>query len=161
MNLREIIVSHAPMLQPKVSWADAASLLAAIAEVESSFGLYNLPKHEKIFDYGGKYFNRDLWEDWGAWAACSYSSFQIMFPVACELGFRGSPEDLWNDDVAILWVLELIDRRILSKGAKTIEQFGDAYNSGSFTDSIVPMDYISKFVKAYNEVSSKYGLKII
>ena len=147
------------------SWADPFGLIGSIAEVESKFGLYNLPKHERAFDLGGKYENLSRWKRWGAWAACSYSSFQIMYPVACEVGYDEDPwdrppSDLWDDHVAIHWVLTYIRERILEQGVSTIKDFADAYNSGTHKDRLIPEDYIFKFTKAYQTVVEKYGLKL-
>lgn len=158
-DLDALIDRNAPILQDALPFAKAKPLLKAIAKIESSFGSMNIPKHEKAFDNGGAYFNteqRERWLRWGAWAACSYSSWQIMYPTACELGFdkapwQRSPGDLNDDAVAIIWVIEFIKKRILSKGAQDLRQVFDAYNSGTFKDFIVPTDYIEKATKYYHE----------
>jgi len=158
-SLVELIKEKAPVLQAQLRFeCDAASLLCAIAEVESAFGKYNLPKHENSYDHGGRWFNRLLWTKWGAWAACSYSSFQIMFPVAVELGFTGSPMELADDRVAIDWVIKYIEKRILRYMPTRIDQIADAYNSGSFRDYIIPYDYINKFLPAYKAAKAKHSL---
>lgn len=158
-DLNLLIEKNAQMLQPSLPFAKAAPLLKAIARVESSFGCFNIPKYERAFDFNGAYFNneqRERWLKWGAWAACSYSSFQIMYTSAAELGFdkapwNRSPADLMDDAVAIIWVIELIKKRILSKGAQDIRQVFDAYNSGTFKDLIIPHEYIEKATKFYHE----------
>lgn len=157
-KLRELILASGPALSKKMNFADGILILAALAEVESSFGIYAIPRHEKIFDIGGVYCNKDLWKQWGAWAACSYSSWQIMYPVSVELGFPGRPQDLMEDETAIHWVMEYIDKRILAKGCSNLWQFADAYNSGSFRDKVVPTTYIEKFNQAYHSVSKKWDL---
>jgi hypothetical protein len=163
-NLVQIIQIAAGLLQPKIPFADALSLLGALAEVESSFGEFAVPKYEKAYDWGGPYFSveqRERWKRWGAWAACSYSSFQIMYPTACELGFTGTPIELCKDNVAIDWVMKLIERRIIDRGATTIMQVADAYNSGSFRDAMYPNEYIKKFSDAYATVVSRRGLRTV
>lgn len=157
-TLKRLIILHGDTLNQKAPWCDGVAALGALAEIESSFGKYNIPKHENAFDVGGKLFSKSLWERWGAWAACSYSSWQLMFPVAVELGFTGRPQDLWDDETAILWVMEYIERRILKRGCTTIEDFADAYNSGSFKDNIVPRVYIVKFVSAYHTIRQRRNL---
>lgn len=162
LKLKKIILSNQRVLQSviNVPWADPVLLIASIAEVESKFGFYNVPNYEKAFDLGGPYAKDGLWFRWGSWAACSYSSFQIMYPVAVELGFNGerSPLELWDDDVAFHFVLEYIKKRILGKGASSIDEFADAYNSGSFKDKNIPQEYIRDFKLAYENVNSKYQL---
>lgn len=135
-SLKDIILEASRTLQPKINWADAECLLTAIATVESDYGQFNIPRHEPAYDVGGVYFKksqlvRDNWKKYGAMAACSWSSFQIMFIVAAELGFPGSPIQLWDDETAIHWVTEYIQKRILSKGVVTTKEFAIAYNAGS------------------------------
>ena len=155
-KLRTLILNYAPGLN--IAWAEPVALLATLAEIESAFGLLALPKHEPAFDYGGKFCNHELWLRWGAWSACSYSSFQIMFVTAHELGFTGSPVHLCDDETAIHWVLEYIRKRIIDRGCTSIEQFADAYNSGSFKDSFVPTEYVQKFVAIYEGIAAKRNL---
>lgn len=157
--LRSLILRWGVVLEERMKFASGVRVLAAIAEVESSFGHFSLPRHEKSFDVGGPYFKKDLWTAWGSWAACSYSSFQIMFPVAVELGYRGSPTTLWDDEVAIHWVIEYIRKRILDRGCDNLHDFADAYNSGSFRDAFVPQSYIAKFLSSYADVLERRGLK--
>jgi hypothetical protein len=151
VKLEKVIEAGAKMLQPMMPWADAAKLLKAIAMVESSFGLIAVPKHEKAYDWGGTYFRKDLWFKHGSLVAMSYSSFQIMYGVAVELGFDENrhPCELNDDEVAIYFVVDLIRKRILARGAQTLQQVADAYNSGSFKDGIIPSIYIAKFMDAY------------
>lgn len=147
--LDKAILTHAPTL--RVGFADPKRLLTAIAVVESGYGTYNVPKYEKAYDLGGRYGNKAEWLKWGALAACSYSSFQIMYAVAREMGYQGSPIGLCHDDVALPYVIKLLQRRILDRGASTLADVADAYNSGNFRDSVVPTAYIAKFLAAYNE----------
>lgn len=154
-TLRRIIVENAPSIKDRMPWGDPARLLGAIATVESAFGKYNVPKHERAFDFGGRLFNRELWLKWGSIQACSFSSWQIMFPVAVELGFDKNrhPCELSDDSIAIHWVIEYLKKRVFDRGAKTIREVADAYNSGSFKDSIVPFEYIGKVIQAYQNIS--------
>lgn len=158
MSLGKICKLHGQTLDKLAPWMDGEVCLQSLASVESNYGLYNIPKHERAYDQGGIYFNKQQWARWGALAACSYSSWQIMYPVCVELGFTGSPLDLMQDEIAIYWVIEYIDRRIIQKGCSKLQDFADAYNSGSFRDKLVPTDYITKFMKYYIDLhQSKYG----
>lgn len=153
-NLVKIIQNWAPvLLQPKIEWAETRALLAALAEVESNFGENAVPKYEKAFDWNGPWARPDILKRWGAWGACSYSSFQIMYQVAVELGFDSerSPAELHEDEVAFIYVAAYIDRRILRCGAKSVRDFADGYNSGSHRDDIIPIQYIERFETAYDE----------
>lgn len=160
MHLNQICETHGKLLDKMAPWMDGELCLKAIATIESSYGLYNVPKHEQAYGHGGIYFNKLLWAKHGSWAACSYSSWQIMFPVAVELGFQGRPEDLNCDAVAIYWVMEYIEKRILNKGCTKLQDLFDAYNSGTFRDKLIPHDYIAKAMDAYVRLhTEKYGEK--
>lgn len=155
MHLNEICETHGVLLTKLAPWMDGELCLKALATVESSYGLNNIPRYEKAYDRGGTYYNAALSMKYGAWAACSYSSWQIMFPTAVELGFSGSPEDLNCDAIAIYWVMQYIEKRILNKGCTRLQDLFDAYNSGTFRDTNVPQQYIAKctdaYIRLYNE----------
>lgn len=160
-TLKRIILAHAPSIQPRIPWANAVALLGALAENESSFGANAIPKYEKQFDYGGRFYARELCKKWGAWAACSYGSFQIMYPVAVELGFdpNRSPAELWDDEVGIHWVIEYINRRIIDRGAASLRDFAAAYNGGNpkaWNNQVA--EYAQRFDLAYAGVIKKREL---
>lgn len=159
-KLKSIIRAAAITLKNRINWADPLRLLGALAEVESSFGLEAVPRHEKLYDILGIYWNRELWRKWGSLSACSYSSFQIMYPVCIEMGMDPNvpPWHLMDDESAMPWVLEYINKRIIVSGCTRIEDFADTYNSGTFKDQNIPFDYISKFTTAYQGVIEKYNL---
>ena len=134
-------------------------LLVAIAMVESSLTLNNIPRYEKSYGPGGYYYKRsrtvrDYHRIWGGWAPCSYSSWQILYNTAVELGFRGSPHLLWNDKIAIKYVIKYLDHRVMRRGASNLTQIADAYNSGNFWDKIVPNRYIRKLREAYKRAKN-------
>lgn len=160
-TLDKICEVHGRVLDKYAPWMDGQVCLQALATIESAYGVYNVPKHEKAYDQGGIYFNRGLWAKYGSHAACSYSSWQLMYPVAVELGFLGSPAELMIDEKAIYWVIEYIKKRILDKGCLKLQDLADAYNSGSFRDKIVPQEYIGKFMDNYIKLHTiKYeGMK--
>jgi hypothetical protein len=132
-----------------------------LAEIETSYGENNFPKHEAAYDWHGKYFDFTNWKLHGSLAACSYGPWQIMFGVAVELGFNFhiQPYSLTEPINSIHWVIEYICRRALHKGADNIERIFDAYNTGNFRDGIIPIHYIEKGVNAYHLVGEKYNLK--
>lgn len=165
--LKRLVTVWGDYLQPLVPFANAKLLLAAVAEVESTFGSNTRPRYEKNYDFGGSYWTAENaqkwgWNEYGPIVCCSYSSFQIMYPTALELGLPSSqdPMCLNHDDIAINYVVKYIKERALDKGAKTIEDIADTYNSGSFKDKIVPTAYIKKFVEAYKSVQVTRGIDI-
>jgi len=109
--------------------------LSALSMCESSGGIHRVPRFEPGYGPSGKYYNRDLYAKWGAWACCSYSSFQILFTTATELGYTGNPVELHlKDEVAIVYTKKYFERRVFPKTIKfiTLGNAADAYNSGSF-----------------------------
>jgi len=114
------------------------------------------PRSERSYRPGGIYFPKvkPLWEKYQDAAACSYSNFQIMFPTASELGFEGTPQELDHDKVAIVWVVELLKRRVIWMARKTrgfapVESIYDGYNSGNPNDKRIPEAYIRKGLVCY------------
>lgn len=156
-KLTEIIKSNAKTLEGYFPFVNGAAYLAATAKVESGYGKYNVPKYEKAYDLGGRYANVGYWQKYGSHYACSYSSFQIMYPVACELGFLGSPYDLANDETAILWVLELFKKRGIRQNLSSVDEMADFYNSGSARDTMIPTKYIAD-IKHHYAIYSENGL---
>lgn len=166
---------------------DAQKLLLALVGCESSFGANCKPRHEPAHDTGGKYHS-PAWDTpkWRAdWipnpCAHSYTSFQMMFTTAHELGYDGHWKHLANgwhtviknplpdpplssrnydwmlleDSNAGDWIVcplvcEFWRLRVIEKGHKSLEDFADAYNSGS-VGGFIPTDYIKKFVDYYKQ----------
>lgn len=135
---------------------DPVRFLAALSMNESSGGLYRVPKYEPAYGPGGSYYNKENYARWGAWACCSYSSFQIMYPTAIELGYSGgNPVELQlKDEIAIVWVKKFFEKRVFAKTNKfiTLGNAADAYNSGSFLDNNIPQKYIANLYMYYNEL---------
>lgn len=143
----------------------AQALMLAIADVESSGGANCTPRHEPAYDIGGKLYRaqtpgarklRELRAEWGAWAACSYGAWQVMYPVAIELGFGLTPIDLATKlSVQGAVAATLLTRRVLpqvppgSDAETALSVIGDAYNSGTSRDAFVPEEYIRKLIAAY------------
>jgi hypothetical protein len=135
---------------------DPTRFLAALSMCESNGGLYRVPKYENSYGPGGSYYSKELYSKWGAWSCCSYSSFQIMYPTALELGYLGNPVELHlKDDVALTYVKKYFERRVFPKTIRpiTIGDAADAYNSGTFLDANVPAKYVANFYMFYNELT--------
>lgn len=160
-RLNNLIERAALLLQPDLKFASATGVLTAIATVESSFGSNTASRFEKSYAPLGRYYvvdQKDRYTKWGSASCCSYGSFQIMYPTACEMGFDNdtylrSPHLLTEDEIGIFYVIELIKKRVLARGASTLEQLFDAYNSGSFRDSIIPTQYIKDAISSYNSAN--------
>lgn len=159
-RLVDLVHDRAPELVPLPGGMIPEALLAAVAWRESKLGLVAGSRvepsylHRERFGGGGLYRAHvpDLVKVYGDSAASSWSSFQIMFPTAWELGYRGTPWGLDDDAVAITWAMEFIRVRALRKGAVTVEEVADAYNSGTHRDSFVPETYVAAVVNHYERI---------
>ena len=141
------------------------ALVRALAEVESSFGTNCAPRHERAYDLRGKLHDantpggealRGFRRVWGAWAACSYGPWQVMYAVARELGFNVTPVELaenigLNGMVASALLRKRIFREVPtgSDRERCLEIIGDSYNTGNSRDANIPSDYIEKLKAAY------------
>jgi hypothetical protein len=135
-----------------------ARLLWAIAGNESNFGLLReYVREEKGYMPGGYYYRlarhvRSEHKRWGVLASSSYGSFQLMYIVAYEMGYREHPILLQNDEVCARWASEFIAKRIIgAQKAKTLEAVLDAYNTGNPSDANIPTTYVQKGIKYYEQ----------
>jgi hypothetical protein len=129
------------------------ALLRAIADVESSYGRNSNPRHEPAYCRGGKYFDKLDTELYGCAAHCSYGPWQIMYPVARELGFTGAPEELANPETNCLYAVRYLNAR--ASEAKTVEDIARCYNGGNINAKAVPQSYIDKLTAAYRAREGK------
>lgn len=134
---------------------NSKALLCALAQNESSFGKNNNPRFESVYYVGGRYYKnnadlRNAIRTFGKDAACSWSSWQIMYFCAYEFGFNERPSELQNDEIALPYIIKFINNRILKKNPQNLENIFDAYNSGNFKDNIIPKKYIQDGIKWYN-----------
>lgn len=157
INRLEILNKIIPEWAKKLnvpSGINPVALLKALARQESTYGANARPRREPGYCPGGKYFNEDQarrYAIYGKDAACSWGSFQILYPTACELGFTGAPRQLGEDGVGLRWVVELLNRRIFRRDqAQTVEQIADGYNSGTHRDKHVPAEYIAELRHHYD-----------
>lgn len=149
--IKRLITEYAPLIGEAV---DSEALLWAVYECEKYTKQYRVPRFEHAYAPGGLYFRnstmvRREYAKWGSYAACSFSNFQIMFIVARELGYDAPPLALDKDSVALPYVVRYINTRVLKRGAATVEEIADAYNSGTHKDDIKPERYINKFTRKY------------
>ena len=135
---------------------DGVALFKAIADVESSYGTMALPRHEKAYDWGGRYATPNLLRQYGSWAAHSYGPFQVMYPTIREMGLDVTPLAAAQDaTVSAGAACRLINKRLIKQiptGCTidvAIRTIGDGYNSGTAMDSVVPERYIEKLQSAY------------
>jgi len=164
-DLVEIIQSNAHRLAFPVEFrvddtlepVDKQIFLAAFSLNESSGGYNKIPKYEKAYGPGGKYFKGkqlELYQEYGSDACKSYSSFQLMFICFYEMGFNPAPCNAYDDSYAIDAVIKFFNKRIFKDGAANDVNFlgmsGDAYNSGNWKDNIIPVEYIKKLIKHYH-----------
>ena len=89
--------------------------------------------------------------DWkfGCHAHCSYGPWQLMYQNALTIR-SVDPAAMLNPLEAMPLTVEWM-RRIVRRGAVTVRDVSDAWNSGSHRDSIVPRRYIDKVLKLYRE----------
>ena len=157
--IKRLIDEYAPLLETPEGIC-APAILWAIYECERYPKHQRFPRFERAYAPGGYYYEtsplvRKLYKKWGAWTACSYSDFQILFVTAVELGYEGPPLPLDCNSVAIPYVVKYVNHRIFERGATTPEEVADAYNSGNHTDPNVPHKYIRKFRRSYDFWSKK------
>ncbi len=129
------------------------ALLTALARQESTMGLHGgRSRVEKAYQLGGALCRRhalDLVKAYGDAAASSWSSWQIMYVTAWEMGYRGKPWGLWRDGGAVSWVIQYMRRRAFARGALTISEVADAYNSGTHRDEVKPQHYMDRVTQFY------------
>lgn len=130
---------------------DGPLLLWAIAGNESAFGKLRLfVRPESVYmPPNGMYYKRSevvrsLWKTYGVLASSSLGTFQLMYVTAYELGFREHPIRLQEDEIGASWAMKLIMDRIISRGAATLMEVLDAYNSGWHLDTNVPKAYMER-----------------
>jgi hypothetical protein len=163
----QIILTAIDILAPNVKIPvgcsiDPKALLVAMTGNESSWGTDSAPRFEPGYYRGGAYYLkpandwlRDLVRRYAQCAAMSWGPWQIMYPVAYELGYKGSahahPWGLYEPELSLHWVIEYLNRRVFAKGAMTVAQVGDAYNTGSCRDANHNLKYETDLEAHYAE----------
>ncbi len=136
------------MLRGAPADVDFDALLYAIGGVESSFGKWIGPRHENAYCRGGRYYDRKLTRKHNCLAHCSYGPWQVMYANVARINARVDPslmlDPLHALPITVQWLEYIIER-----GAGTVAQIADAWNSGSHRDAIVPVRYIEKVERLY------------
>ena len=150
-KIAEFCRKYADAINPLPKGIDAAQLLWALSGNESLFGYLTRPRHESSYCVKdkGRYSQsmREIFAEFGCWACCSYGPLQVMF-VNSRLKFPYTPMDLIDPDVAFDAAVTFLTKRVLP-GAKSLDDIGDAYNSGNYRDSNIPYEYISRLRSNY------------
>lgn len=160
MTLQVLIKEMAPQLKvPEDGSVEADVLLAAIAYCESSFGQNAKPRVEPAY-LSGRYARVDhvakAIAKYGEKAACSYGPWQVLYITALELGFKGTPDELADPRTNLEYAIKYLNQRAYGRGAKTVAQYADCYNSGDHRDRFVPTGYVRKCVQAYNGIARQW-----
>jgi hypothetical protein len=156
MSLRDTCLAAAPLLTVPLAPfegepVDTARLLWALAGIESTYGRDREycriePAYQPTGDvYRKSQALRDLWRRYGALAACSLGTWQMMAITARELGHSGHPIELQADAALVYLVVRYLERA----RPATLPDVFDAYNSGSCRDRIIPDAYIRSGLAAY------------
>lgn len=148
------------VLDPDGQPIDGPLLLWTISGLESSHGVFReFVRFESAYAPGGRYAHALSWKRWGVLAASSFGSFQIMYPVARELGFTGHPIDLQDDKVCAHWAsILLLSRLITRQKATKLSDVLDAYNSGTHRDMNVPTTYVRNGILLYRKGRPEEGV---
>lgn len=145
---------------------DKPRFLYALSGVESNYGRNNKPRFEAAYAPGGRYFTNELLQrkhiEYSNDASCSWGPWQIMYIVAAEYGYESEPLHLHLAETSCYYVIEHLNK-FVRRGAQSIEDLLDSYNTGNFRDSNKPVGYISKFFVCYEEceklITEYRGLK--
>lgn len=133
-------------------------LLLALCGKESNFGRQCGLRTEPGYSPTGQYFNDFMKAAYAAYgrAACgSWGPWQILYPTAYELGFRGQPWELFTPQGSLPWVIALINKRIIPNIPQGLPEedfvakIGDEYNTGSSKKGIPPKEYIAELWRHY------------
>lgn len=150
-----------------VPGVDLEALLHAIARVETQGGRNNWPRVEvsympvgerftvqgRILVGTGRNFNAVVsprWDRWGLASAASWGPWQILYHTAADMKYTGAPYDLMAPGVCEPFVILRL-QRIAATGAKTVRDFADGWNSGSWRDANLVPEYTAKVVAAYEQ----------
>lgn len=142
---------------------DRRAILAALTDVETGpwGSRWQAARYEPAYARGGRYYTREQWprvHRYESLAACSYGPWQLMYPVACELGYDGPPWGLVQPGASAPYVVQLLNSRVTHK--ELLESYPDAHNTGNDRDRILPaQSYIENFVSAYDEAVVWYAAR--
>lgn len=149
---------------------DLERLLIALAMQESANGLNNCPRFEPSYMPKGLPFTiqgrvvvgtgrnftavaKPRWDKWGLASSASYSRWQILYHTAADMGHLGPPWELWNDETARRWVVARLNQIAAGPAIETVENFADAWNSGSYRDRYEPTEYMREVRAHYDSLA--------
>ena len=131
------------LLQQQFEGYTLDDIAKAVAMVESSGGTNSVPRYEPGFQkiYGKKYetelfpelFANMLSRYGQEKVYASYGRHQIMWPVAVELGFRGTPEELADEKTNRFYFEKKFNRDWKGSGGNLTGAFL-RYNGGGNPD---------------------------
>lgn len=152
MTFRELCQFYAPTVKAPPG-VDPYALLYALGMAESSGGTFNITRYEKSY-HSGRYAVPALIEKFGAAAACSYGPWQIMYVNATDvLGHDVDPIRLHIPEVAAVASIRWLNEHVIGRGAVTVRDIADAWNTGNHRDANVPHAYIAKVERWYGEAA--------
>ena len=142
---------------------DRRAILAAFTDVES--GPWGARAEAGLFEdryyRGGTYYRRhviELVHKYESLAACSYGPWQVLFPTAFELGYRGHPVGLLEPAICAVYCVKILNGRWADKSQ--LHLAADAYNTGNDRDRIIPAaNYTENFIQAYDEALAFYAAR--
>lgn len=179
--MRQLISHNAWRLQIHRDALNRERLLAALCRQESTGWKDRRPNFEPAFYLGGRFGKTEIISRWqtgveaelresiGKLAASSFGPWQLMYPVAVELGFDGHPFELADPLTNCLFAIRYINERCLAKGLKDlaaggdedadgdvdeldrVAQIADAFNSGTHLDRWKPHTYMDEVVRFYQD----------
>lgn len=135
---------------------DLEKLLHAIKQVESSGGIDKRDRYEARIER----LIRNRWNKISPYLrqavqqygfrrmSSSYGPYQIIASTAYEMGYRGIPEDLRNENVSKPYVIKYLNQIIKSNKTSDVEDVISAYNAGIGGVGINP-GYVRKVLKFY------------
>ena len=143
--------TNGPLLVGLPDGVDGVKLLWAICGKETSYGQNCVPRHEKAYCLGGRYYQKASDQEWGCASHMSYGPWQVMHantPTADPVKLLTSPT------ICADFMVMAMNRMLKAQQPPTLEAIADMWNSGNWRDAAVPVDYISWVVKAYAEAAS-------
>lgn len=150
MNFRTLCRFYAPTVNAP-DGVDPYALLYAIGMAESSGGVFNITRYEKSY-HTGRYVTPALVTKFGAAAACSYGPWQIMYPNAVTvLGEDIDPVRLHIPEVAAVASIKWLNDHVIGRGALTLRDIADTWNTGNHHDANIPRVYIQRVERFYAE----------
>lgn len=92
------------------------------------------------------------WAEHGIWSCASYGPWQMLYHTAADMGYDGHPAHLNDESIAKWWATRLL-QRIEARGAQSVRQFADAWNTGNHRDDYHNKEYEDNIVRYYEEAT--------